>query len=141
MRIIQTPPPDIDATTLAAFRHHLVKRDLAPATVTAYLHDINPQKRHPKPMTPYKSILKWVCDRIGAQAHRMHGYFSPLQSMVCYDCHHLLAPLYHDPVSRAARHLEKPASPPPLLAGLHASPVSRAENLGRACPLDAGLDH
>jgi site-specific recombinase XerD len=41
MRVIQTPPPDIDATTLQAFRNHLVKRDLAPATVTAYLDDIN----------------------------------------------------------------------------------------------------
>src|SRR4029453_14133730 len=41
MRVIQTPPPDIDVTTLEAFRHHLVKRDLAPATVTAYLNDIN----------------------------------------------------------------------------------------------------
>ncbi|MCZ6872872.1 MAG: hypothetical protein O7G88_04990 [bacterium] len=41
MRVIPTPHPDIDQTTLEAFRHHLVKRDLAPATVTAYLHDLN----------------------------------------------------------------------------------------------------
>src|SRR2546429_7024168 len=80
-------------------------------------------------MTPYKSMLKWVCDRMGAQAHRTHGDFPPLQSMVCYDCRHLLALLCHDPVSRNARHLEKPSSPPPLLAGLHASPLPRAENL------------
>src|SRR6266566_7341006 len=92
-------------------------------------------------MTPYKSMLKWVCDRMGAQAHRTHGDFPPLQSMVCYDCRHLLALLCHDPVSRNARHLEKPSSPPPLLACLHASPLPRAENLRRACPLDTGLDH
>src|ERR671934_1403866 len=99
------------------------------------------QKRHLKPMTPYKSMSKWVCDRMGTQEYHTHGYFPPLQSMVCYDCHYLCALLCHAPVSRDARHLEKPPSPPPLLAGLHASPVSRAENLGRACPLDAGLDH
>ena len=80
-------------------------------------------------MTPYKSMLKWVCDRMGAQAPRTPGDFPPLQSMVCYDCRHLLALLCHDPVSRNARHLEKPSSPPPLLAGLHASPLPRAENL------------
>src|SRR5207248_3824419 len=28
-----------------------------------------------------------------------------------------------------------------LLAHRHASPFPRAENIGRACPLDAGLDH
>src|SRR4029450_10959636 len=99
------------------------------------------QKRHPKSMTPYKSMSKWVCDRMGAQAHRTHGDFPPLQSMVGYDCRHLLALLCHDPVSRNARPLEKPSSPPPLLAALHASPLPRAENLGRACPLAAGLDH
>src|SRR5918911_2639178 len=99
------------------------------------------QKRHPKPMMPYKSTSKWGCDRLGAQVHRPHGYFPPLQSMVCYDCRHVRAPLWHDPVSRDARHLEKSSSPPPVLAGLHASPVSRAENLGRAGPLDAGLAH
>src|SRR5215468_1863595 len=92
-------------------------------------------------MTPYKSMSKWVCDRIEAQEHLTHGHFPPLQSMVCDDCHHLRAPLCHDPVSRDARHLEKPSSPHPVLAGLHASPLPRAENLGRACPLDAGLDH
>ena len=41
MHVIQIPRPDIDETTLEAFRYHLVKRDLAPATVTAYLHDLN----------------------------------------------------------------------------------------------------
>jgi site-specific recombinase XerD len=41
MRIISTPPPEIDRPTWEAFRLHLVKRDLAPATVTAYLHDLN----------------------------------------------------------------------------------------------------
>src|SRR4029453_12749123 len=35
----------------------------------------------------------------------------------------------------------KPSSPPPLWAGLHASPRPRAANLGRAGPLDAGLAH
>src|SRR5215470_20232046 len=87
-------------------------------------------------MTPYKSMSKWVCDRIGTQEHLTHGHFPPLQSMVCYDCRHLRAPLCHDPVSRDAWHLEKPSSPHPVLAGLHASPLPRAENLGRACPLD-----
>ena len=99
------------------------------------------QKRHLKPMTPYKSMSKWVCDRIEAQEPHTHGYFPPLQSMVCDDCHHLRAPLCHDPVSRDARHLEKPSSPHPVLAGLPASPLPRAENLGRTCPLDSGLDH
>src|SRR4029450_456991 len=92
-------------------------------------------------MTPHKSMSKWVCDRIGAQEHLTHGHFPSLQSMVCYDCRHLRAPLCHNPVSRDAGHLEKPSSPPPVLARLHASPVPRAENLGRACPLDAGLAH
>ena len=41
MRVIQTSLPDTDHTTLEAFRLHLVKRDLAPATVTAYLDDLN----------------------------------------------------------------------------------------------------
>lgn len=41
MRVIPTPPPDTDAALLEAFRHHLVKRDLAPATVQGYLHDLS----------------------------------------------------------------------------------------------------
>ena len=40
MRVIPAPPPDTDADLLDAFRHHLTDRDLAPATVQAYLHDL-----------------------------------------------------------------------------------------------------
>jgi site-specific recombinase XerD len=40
MRVIPTPPPDTDVDLLTAFRRHLVARDLAPATVQAYLHDL-----------------------------------------------------------------------------------------------------
>jgi integrase/recombinase XerD len=40
MRVISAPPPDTDAALLEAFRHHLLARDLAPATVQAYLHDL-----------------------------------------------------------------------------------------------------
>src|SRR5262245_8128627 len=59
----------------------------------------------------------------------------------CYGYGHLFAPVRHDPVSRDARHLEKSAPPRSVLAGLHASPVPRAQNLGRTRPLDTGLDH
>src|SRR5438132_14426648 len=44
-------------------------------------------------------------------------------------------------VSRDARHLVKPSSPHPGLAGLQARPVSRAANLGKTGSLDTGLDH
>jgi site-specific recombinase XerD len=40
MRVIPAPLPDTDADLLTAFRRHLVARDLAPATVQAYLHDL-----------------------------------------------------------------------------------------------------
>ena len=40
MRVIAIPPPGTDADLLEAFRRHLVARDLAPATVQAYLHDL-----------------------------------------------------------------------------------------------------
>src|SRR5574341_148306 len=99
------------------------------------------QKRHPKLMTPYKSMSKRGCDRIGPQQCPTHGHSHPLHSVVCYDHDHLFAPFCHDPVSRDARHLEKPSSPHPVLAGVHASPVSRAENLGRTRPLDASPGH
>src|SRR2546425_4915577 len=92
-------------------------------------------------MTPYKSMSKGTCERIGPQECPTHGHSHPLHGAVCSDHGHLFAPFCHDPVSRNARHLEKPSSPPPLLAGLHASPLPRAENLRRACPLDTGLDH
>jgi site-specific recombinase XerD len=49
MRVISTPHRDIDPTTLDAFRLHLVKRDLAPATVTAYLDDLH-------------RFWAWLCD-------------------------------------------------------------------------------
>jgi site-specific recombinase XerD len=40
MRVISTPPPATDVDILAAFRHQLMARDLAPATGRAYLHDL-----------------------------------------------------------------------------------------------------
>jgi site-specific recombinase XerC len=40
MRIIPTPCPNNDAALLDAFRQHLADRDLAPATVQAYLSDL-----------------------------------------------------------------------------------------------------
>ena len=40
MRVIHTPPPSTDDAFLEAFQHHLLQRDLAPATVHAYLHDL-----------------------------------------------------------------------------------------------------
>src|SRR5262249_52928433 len=75
MRVIPTPPPDIDVTTLEAFRHHLVKRDLAPATVTAYLHDINRfwtwlgrvHDGHPPPLDQVRTV-----DLAAFRAHLIH---------------------------------------------------------------------
>jgi integrase/recombinase XerC len=40
MRVISAPCPDTDAALLEAFRQHLADRDLAPATVQAYLSDL-----------------------------------------------------------------------------------------------------
>jgi site-specific recombinase XerD len=40
MRVSSAPPPDTNADLLEVFRRHLVERDLAPATVRAYLHDL-----------------------------------------------------------------------------------------------------
>ena len=40
MRVILAPPPATDTGSLEAFRHQLMARDLAPATVQAYLHDL-----------------------------------------------------------------------------------------------------
>src|SRR5712692_642212 len=65
------------------------------------------QKRHPKPMTPYKSMSKRGCDRIGPQECPTPGHLHPLHGAVCYDHGHLFAPVCHDPVSRDARYLEK----------------------------------
>src|SRR5215470_19205147 len=99
------------------------------------------QKRHPSLITPSKSGQKGQCGIMTTQKCRIPGYPHSLHGAAGYGHSHLFAPVCHDPVSRDAWHLEKPSSPPPLLAGLHASPVPRAENLGRACPLDSGLDH
>src|SRR5215218_9217543 len=99
------------------------------------------QKRHPKPMTPCKSMSTGACARIEPQESLTSSHLHPLYGIACYGRSHLLAPVCHHPVSRDARYLAKPASPHPVLAGFHASPVPRAENLGRACPLDSGLDH
>src|SRR5947208_3915700 len=78
-----------------------------------------------------------ACARIGPQECLTSGPFHPLHGMACYGRGHLLAPVCHHTISRDARYLEKPPSPHPVLAGLHASPVPRAENLGRTRPLDA----
>src|SRR5215831_11943687 len=59
----------------------------------------------------------------------------------CYGHGHLFAPVRHAPVSRYARYVERSSSSHPVLVGFRASAVPRAENLGRAGPLDAGLDH
>jgi len=61
--------------------------------------------------------------------------------MACYGRDHLLAPFCHHPVSWDARYREKPSWPHPVLAGLHASPLSGAENLRRTCLLDPGGQH
>src|SRR3954452_1634184 len=92
-------------------------------------------------MTPYKSKPKMTSDKIGAQERFTHGHSHPLQGMVCYDCGHLFASVRHDPFSRYARCLETPSPSRALLAHRHASPLSRAENIGRAGPLDSELDH
>ena len=44
MRVIRTTCPDTHAALVEAFRHHLADRDLAPATVQAYLSDL--ARRH-----------------------------------------------------------------------------------------------
>src|SRR3989442_7332628 len=36
------------------------------------------QKRHPKPMTPYKSMSKGTLDRTGPQQYPTHGHSHPL---------------------------------------------------------------
>src|SRR5690349_6290525 len=99
------------------------------------------QNRHPKPLTPYNTMLKSACDRIGSQECSTHGHSPSLPGAVCYDHGDLLAPVRHGPASWDAWHVERPSSPYPVLAGVHASPLSRAENTGRACPLDSGLAH
>jgi hypothetical protein len=98
-----------------------------------------PQKRHPKPMTPYKLVSKGACERIGPQECPTPGHSPPLHGAVYYAHGHLVAPFCHAPVSWDARHLEKPSSPHAVLASLPASSLPRAENLGRTRPLDAGL--
>src|SRR5262245_27056446 len=86
-------------------------------------------------------MWKRACDRIGPQECPTPGHLHPLPKAVGYDPGHLFAPFCHDLVSRHARHLEKPTSLHPVLAGLHASPVPRAENLGRTRSLDTSPSH
>jgi site-specific recombinase XerD len=50
MRVIPTACPDTNAALLDAFRHHLADRDLAPATIQAYLSDL----------TRFHAWLTWV---------------------------------------------------------------------------------
>ena len=40
MRVRSAPPPATAADLLDAFRHQLMARDLAPATIQAYVHDL-----------------------------------------------------------------------------------------------------
>src|SRR5215475_13959139 len=40
MRVRSAPPPATDTDLLDAFRHQLLARDLAPATIQAYTHDL-----------------------------------------------------------------------------------------------------
>jgi len=83
-------------------------------------------------MTPYKSMSKEVCDNIGPQVSLVQGYSHPLHGAVCYDFHHLFAPVCHDALSRNAWHLERSSPAYPVLAGVYASPLPGTENLGRA---------
>src|SRR4029434_3058105 len=76
-----------------------------------------------------------------SQTRRISGAPHSFHWAACYAHPHLGARVSHGPVSRDAREVEKPASPPPLLAGLHAGPLPRAENLGRTRPLDASPGH
>ena len=46
-----------------------------PASVRG--HCLITQKRHPKPMTPYKSMSKGACDRIGPQQCPTYGHLTP----------------------------------------------------------------
>src|SRR5207302_323687 len=58
-----------------------------------------------KPMTPYKSMPKWGCDRIEAQERFTHRHSHPLQRLVGDDCGHLFASVRHHLVSWYARRL------------------------------------
>src|SRR2546429_3825340 len=68
-------------------------------------------------------------------------HLHPLHGAVCYGYGHLFAPFRHHPVSWYARHLERSSPPHAVLAGLHAGPVPRAQNLGRTGPLDPCPGH
>src|SRR5499425_1827467 len=92
-------------------------------------------------MTPYKSMSKGACDRIGPQVYLAYGHSHPLHGAVCDDHHHVFAPVCHDALSRNAWCLERSPPSPPVLAGVHASPLPRAENLGRTGALDPSIDH
>ena len=83
----------------------------------------------------------WQCDRMPSQTQRISGAPHSCYGAASHGHCYLFAPVRHDPVSRYARHLERSSPSRPVLAHCHASPVSRAENLGRTGPLDAGLDH
>jgi site-specific recombinase XerD len=75
MRVIHTPPPDTDDAFLEAFQHHLVQRDLAPATVRAYLHDLRRFRTwhagvhagHPPPLTAVRTV-----DLAAFRTHLIH---------------------------------------------------------------------
>src|SRR5262249_25942411 len=83
----------------------------------------------------------WQHERMTSQTQRISGALYCFHGAASHGPNYLFAPVRHCPLSWDARHVEKSPSPHALLARGHASPVPRAENLGRACPLDAGLDH
>ena len=71
-------------------------------------------------MTPYKSMLKGVCDRIGRRYPWCKRHAHPFYGAVCYlDFYHLFAPVCHDALSRDAWHLERSSPAYPVLAGVH----------------------
>jgi len=86
-------------------------------------------------------MSQWICDSIGAQERLTQGHSYPLQDMVGADGAYRFAPVRHAPFAWDARCLATSSSAWALGASCQASAVARAENLGRARPLDAGIDH
>src|SRR5688572_32006999 len=64
-----------------------------------------------------------------------------LYRLARYDQGHVLAPVRYSVVSRYARHVEKPSPSHVVLAGRHASPLSRSQNAGRTGPMDTSSGH
>jgi hypothetical protein len=92
-------------------------------------------------MTPYKSRPTGRGDSIEAQERFTPSHSPPLQRMVGYDGGHLFASVRSYLVARYAWRLATSSPACALLAACHASAVSRAANVGRPRPLDAGCAH